>query len=88
MVTSLNAARALRDNDNSHMTPADALRFALEGIESEDIKCNKMLVLSLNTERCPDSYDTGWIAANLSGSEIIALLEIVKIRLSELMLGE
>lgn len=75
-VVSLNSARAERDDDNRHMTPADTLREALADIESGERPATSLMALTLDTDE--KQFSSGWYAANLKSSEMIALMETVK----------
>ena len=75
----LNAARAEREDDNSLMTPIDALQSAIAQIKSGDIKCEKILIMTLHEDEETRDYDPGYIGANISSSEMLALIETVKI---------
>lgn len=75
-VTNLNAVRADRADDNRLWTPADTIRDVLGDIEAGRIEPDKILVLHWKTGE--DDFHTGWAAANMKSSEMIALMEMVK----------
>lgn len=77
-VTSLSIARAVRDNDNTHVSPAECLADAKDEIESGKRVCDKLLVLTLDTGEDGKGYGVGFYASKLSCSEMLALLEVAK----------
>lgn len=78
-VVSLNAARADRENDNTLLTPVDALRDVIAKIGTGQTVCDKLLVLHLDTGADGDRYDIGFNASNMRASEMLALLEVAKV---------
>lgn len=82
-VVDLNKIRA--ETDNRLVDPADLLRQAADEIERGEEPATSVLVLRLDSDG--DSYDTGWWAANLKSSEMIALMEFTKARLLNMMMG-
>mgnify|MGYP003552283491 CR=1 FL=1 len=74
----LGTHRAMLTGNNSDQTPADCLRDALNEISSGERQCTSLLVLTLNAG--DGQFGTGWYAANLRSSEMVALVEIVKLR--------
>lgn len=78
-VTSLNAERAARAQDNRLLSPVECLRDAMRAIESGDRACDKVLVLTLDTSG--DRFGVGYFASQLRGSEILALCEAMKARM-------
>lgn len=86
-VTSLSAARADRENDNRLVSPAECLEEMAKKIRSGR-PCTSVLVLSLDIGEDGENYDTGFVASNLKGSEMIALMETVKHDVVRLMRGD
>jgi len=77
-VRSINAIRADRENDNTLLSPVECLEDAAEDLRSGKTKCDKLLVLRLNTGDDGSSYDVGFNASNLRSSEMLALMEVAK----------
>ena len=73
-VTSLGAARALKNADNRLWGPVDCLEDALKDVK--DKPCDKLLIVRVYTEN--DTYKIGYHCAQLRASEIIAVLEVTK----------
>ena len=67
---------AEKTRDNRRWTPKEALEMALEDIESKEETPTSCLILFLDQRG--NSYDISRVVANLSNSEAIALIEIVK----------
>ena len=78
-VVSLGLARS-KDN-NALITPVELLRIALSEVENGDEAATSVMVIRLNRGEENDLFDTGWWASNLSSSEMVALIEAVKIGL-------
>ena len=74
----LGTHRAMLTGDNGDQTPADCLRDALNEISSGERQCTSLLVLTLNED--DGMFATGWYAANMKCSQMVALVEIVKLR--------
>jgi len=77
-VRSINAIRADRENDNTLLSSVECLEDAAEDLRSGKTKCDKLLVLRLNTGDDGSSYDVGFNASNLRSSEMLALMEVAK----------
>lgn len=75
-VSNFNARRAQEAEDNRLLTPVDSLEDALSEVSSGERKCDKILIITLDTE--DDGYGVGYYASNLSTSEQISLLEAMK----------
>lgn len=75
-IRSLNVVRANRKNDNTLLSPAECFEEAARETRSGERKCDKALVLTLDTE--DGAYGIGFYASNLKASEMIALLEATK----------
>lgn len=73
--------RALRENDNSILLPADTLRYALDDIESGKTPADSVLILHLDHGDDGTEFNAGWYAANLKSSEMIALMRAIEHRL-------
>lgn len=78
-VISLNVVRADRQNDNTLLTPVEALRDVIAKIGSGETVCDKLLVLHLDTGADGDRYDFGFNACNMKASEMLALLDVAKV---------
>lgn len=76
-VTSLNAERADRENDNRLYSPSECLE-SLAAELRQGKPCSSLLVLRLDTGPDGREYNTGFSACNLSGSEMLALIEATK----------
>jgi hypothetical protein len=63
-------------NNSKMITPEMMLEDAKKDILNGDIKPNKAIFIYLDTEE--DGYDIGWYNANMSCSEILALIEVAK----------
>lgn len=74
--------RALRADDNRLVTPVDILRQAIADIENGQEAPTSAMVLFWERGSAEDdaAFSTMHYAANLSGSERIALLEMIKAR--------
>lgn len=68
--------KAKRVTRNDEWSVEDCLLDALEDVRSGKREANAVLVLFLDNG--DERYDTAWQAANLRGSESIALMEVVK----------
>jgi hypothetical protein len=75
-IRSINTIRADRENDNTLLSPVECLEDAAQDLRSGKTKCDKLLVLRLNTS--DHGYAIGFNASHLRASEIVALLEIAK----------
>lgn len=73
---SLGLERAKRTNDNTTVTPAECCEDAAADLRSGERKASKLLILTLDTE--DGGYVPGWYAANLSASEMLALMEVAR----------
>ena len=82
-VQSLAAARADRENDNTLISPAECCDDAARAIRSGERKADAALVLTLN--RVEGKFDVGYFASNLKASEMLALLEVAKVRILQTM---
>ena len=85
-VRSINALRATRENDNSLLTPVEALEDAAADLRSGERKANKMVAILLNAE--DDDYHFGFVSSNMRVSEMVALLEAAKTRLLRTLVGD
>jgi len=77
--------RARRLNDNRNADPVAVLRLAADEIEAGERPCDSVVVLMLNRGENDDSYGTSMMAADIRNSEIVALMEVLKIRLMQEM---
>lgn len=68
--------KAKRVTRNDEWSVEDCLLDAIEDVRSGKRKANAVLVLFLDNG--DERYDTGWQAANVSGSQMVALMEAVK----------
>lgn len=70
-----------KSNDNSHYSIEQVLEELLKDIRSgeDKYKFNGMFIALV--DRNPGFYDTGYRISNLSASESIALLEVMKVRM-------
>lgn len=84
-VTNLNAARADREDDNRLQTPVDCLEVAATNIRSGKTPCDKLVVLRLDTGPEGNHYDVGFNISNMKASEVIALLEVAKMKMLQSM---
>lgn len=82
-VQSLAAARADRENDNTLISPAECCDDAARTIRSGKRKADAALVLTLS--RVEGKFDVGYFASNLKASEMLALLEVAKVRILQTM---
>ena len=76
-VTSLGAARALKASDNRLWSPVECLEDCIRDIQSGVSPTEKLLVLRLDTKK-GETFNVGYNAAGLKGSEILAMLECAK----------
>lgn len=76
-IRSINALRAEKEDDNNLLSPVEALEDAAEDIRSGKVKCNKLLIISLDTGDGYD-YDIQRWMSHLQVSEAVALMEAVK----------
>lgn len=74
-VRSINAARANREDDNTLLSPIEALQDAIARIEDGQ-PVDKLLILTLDTS--DDQFSAGFQACNIKASEMLALLEVVR----------
>ena len=79
-VKTLSAVRALKTGDNRLWSPLDCLRDCIKDIETNERPCDKLLILRLvvTPDNKGDKFDVGYNAAQLKGSEILAMLECCK----------
>lgn len=84
-LVSLNSIRAEKAGDNGLVSPVEVLRNVIAEIEAGKIDPDKLMVLHLSTKG--DVYDSGWYAADLRSSEMIALCEVTKANLIDMMNG-
>lgn len=70
-----------KSNDNSHYSIEQVLEELLKDIKSgeDKYKFNGMFIALV--DRKPGYYDTGYRVSNLSASESISLLEVMKVRM-------
>lgn len=69
-----------KSNDNKHYTVIQVVEELLEDLKKEDDdKWNGVFIALVN--RSTGNYETGFRIANMSSSEAIALLEIMKTRM-------
>lgn len=73
---SLGLERAKRTNDNTTITPVECCEAAAADLRSGERTADKLLILTLDTE--DGHYVPGWYAANLSASEMLALLDVAR----------
>lgn len=79
-IRSINALRANKENDNSLLSPVECLEDAIQDIKSGNRKCDKLLVLMLNSdkENGGGGYEVGFAASDMKTSEMISLMEAAK----------
>lgn len=75
---SLASRRVEESGDNSDWSPADCLQDSLREVRSGARAATSCLVLFLDDT---DGYSIGWCASNLSSTQMIALMESIKITL-------
>lgn len=63
-------------NDNRLRTPEQMLRGVLQELESGQIPAKRMMVIFLDDS--DDKYDVGYRATNISSSQIVALLSVIR----------
>lgn len=73
-ITSLTAARAIKQADNRLWGPVDCLEAALKDVKEKP--CDRLVVIRIDT--ADETFTVGYHAAQIKGSEIIAALEILK----------
>lgn len=80
---------SLRD-DNTLISPTGTLDEARRAIETGKINPDKLLVLSLQTknENGLGAYKVKWFLSNLRMSEAVALLEVAKVDLTDILTGK
>lgn len=78
-VTSLNVARAIRDGDNSLLSPLECVEDAAQEIRSGARTCDKVIVVTVDTSS--DRFAVGFYAAQIRASEMVAALEALKTRI-------
>ena len=76
-ITSFNAARAERHNDNRMWTPVECLRDCIDLIEKGEIHVDRLMVLRVNLDG-GECFNVGYNLANINGSTALALLEVAK----------
>lgn len=77
----LNVERAYREGDNRLLTPADMLQDALSDIESGAEAPTRAMLIFWTEDEDAREFATSYYAANLRGSEMLGLLEIIKARI-------
>lgn len=77
-VRSLNAARAIRERDNTLISPLECLEDAANDLRAGKHTATSALVLTLDTT--DGSYCLGFYASNLKASEMVSLCEAMKHR--------
>ncbi len=77
-------------NDNTLISPIETLDAARRAIEARKIEPDKLLVLSLQTkdEKGDDAYKMKWFLSNMKMSEAVALLEVAKVNLTDILTGK
>ncbi|MCK5444961.1 MAG: hypothetical protein KAI73_05010 [Rhodospirillaceae bacterium] len=70
-------------NDNTLISPIDTLKDAIKAIEAGEIKPDKLMVISLDTDppnkaKPGAGYLVKWFLSDLRASEVVALLEVSK----------
>lgn len=58
--------------DNRSLSPIQALEWAIKDIQSGERACNRLLIITLDDTN--GQYHSGYYAANIKQSEILALL--------------
>lgn len=76
----INALRADKENNNTLLSPVDTLLDLAEDISTGKVKCDKLLVVALDTGD-GHSYNTHIRLRNMRVSEAIALVSIAKAKL-------
>jgi hypothetical protein len=77
-IRSINALRADRENDNTLLSPIEAIEDAAMDLRTGKIECDKALVLMLDAK--DGQYNLRFTSSNLRVSEMVSLLEAMKAR--------
>jgi hypothetical protein len=75
-VVSFNIERAVREDDNTLLSPADCLEDALREVKSGERECDGLLILTL--DRSEGRFCIGNYACNVKSSEMLAMMEVFK----------
>lgn len=67
----------LRD-DNRLITPEGTLLDALDQLQRGSKRAEKLVVVFLDTRPNGERYSVNYLASNITGSEMVALLETLK----------
>lgn len=70
--------RAKRADDNRDVTPEQLMEQALEELRAGEEHATALVILRRHDDPEDDTFGIGWWAANARGSDIIALMEMVK----------
>jgi len=86
-IRSINALRAEREDDNTLLSPVEALQDAIADIQDpkNTHKPTKLVIIGLNND---ESYDVSFWLSNIKASEVLALLEYMKADMLDCMRGE
>jgi hypothetical protein len=79
--TNINVQRAIRANDNRLVSPAEMLTDALTDIESGTVQPTRAMVLFWEEDEEGEGFSTEFYASNLKGSEMLALLDMIRARI-------
>lgn len=77
-VRSIGALKVTKADDNSLWTPAECLADTMEDIRSGAVKCDKLLIICLDTS--DNQYRIHRSACDMKSSEQVSLLEVAKTR--------
>ena len=75
-IHSLNSERMKRSDDNSLWSPEECLADAIKDIRDGRLKCNKLVLLTLDTEG--GAYNFATYSVDLSCSERVALVNQIE----------
>ena len=78
-VESLAAQRAIKAGDNKLWTPVDCLQDCINDFRSDKENANKLVIVTIFAE--PNKFNVGYAASNISASEMLAALEILKAKI-------
>lgn len=78
----LRREKAKRATENHEWTVEDCLEDALEEVRSGERQADGVLILFVDrTDKENNQYSTGWQASHLRSTEMIALMEAIKVGL-------
>lgn len=74
----LNAARALKQNDNQLLSPAECLRDLLCDIEAGVVSPDSVLILPIDRGEDGEQFAVSFYASRMRASEMITACEIAR----------